>query len=215
MPPPTRCFQTGTVTINERRGIITVSRSFVYEGSTETFFYRDMTDSEDNATNSHRQGPQEQDQVGSRRPEGNDQASRRGYARNLRPGPRWQDDGQCRQTGHQPSLSSSGAIRATAPPARRRTPESGETHAVRSPGFSTLARTARRGRIVVGVTLFLGNLLGRPAAQLLLKSIRSRGRQNLRSRSSLSFCHPRSQGRLGTTSSALSMDALRARSMRI
>lgn len=42
--------QTGTVTINERQGIITVSRNFVYEGAGETFFYRDMTDAENNAT---------------------------------------------------------------------------------------------------------------------------------------------------------------------
>jgi hypothetical protein len=42
--------QTGTVTINERQGIITVSRSFVYEGATETFFYRDITDAENSAT---------------------------------------------------------------------------------------------------------------------------------------------------------------------
>ena len=42
--------QTGTVTINDRQGNITVSRSFVYEGATETFFYRDMTDGEHNAT---------------------------------------------------------------------------------------------------------------------------------------------------------------------
>ncbi|MGB7760291.1 MAG: hypothetical protein WBL61_10710 [Bryobacteraceae bacterium] len=42
--------QTGTVTINERQGVITVSRSFVYEGASETFFYRDITDAENNAT---------------------------------------------------------------------------------------------------------------------------------------------------------------------
>jgi hypothetical protein len=42
--------QTGTVTINERQGIITVSRNFAYEGATETFFYRDITDADDNAT---------------------------------------------------------------------------------------------------------------------------------------------------------------------
>jgi hypothetical protein len=30
--------QTGTVTINDRHGIVTVSRSFVYEGASETFF---------------------------------------------------------------------------------------------------------------------------------------------------------------------------------
>ena len=42
--------QTGTVTINDRQGIITVSRSFTYAGAAETFFYSDMTDAEHNAT---------------------------------------------------------------------------------------------------------------------------------------------------------------------
>jgi hypothetical protein len=42
--------QTGTVTIADREGIIIVSRSFVYEGATATFFYRDVTDAENNAT---------------------------------------------------------------------------------------------------------------------------------------------------------------------
>lgn len=42
--------QTGTVTIADRQGIIIVSRSFVYEGATETFFYKDITDAENNAT---------------------------------------------------------------------------------------------------------------------------------------------------------------------
>jgi hypothetical protein len=42
--------QTGTVTIDDRQGIMTVSRSFVYAGATETFFYSDMTDAEHNAT---------------------------------------------------------------------------------------------------------------------------------------------------------------------
>jgi hypothetical protein len=42
--------QTGTVTINDRQGIIIVERSFVYSGATETFFYSDVTDSEHNAT---------------------------------------------------------------------------------------------------------------------------------------------------------------------
>ena len=42
--------QTGTVTINERQGDITVSRNFQYAGAGETFFYRDMTDAENNAT---------------------------------------------------------------------------------------------------------------------------------------------------------------------
>jgi len=43
-------LQTGTVTIADREGIIIVSRSFKYEGATETFFYNDITDSEHNAT---------------------------------------------------------------------------------------------------------------------------------------------------------------------
>lgn len=38
--------QTGTVTIADHDGIIIVSRSFAYEGAAETFFYRDVTDSE-------------------------------------------------------------------------------------------------------------------------------------------------------------------------
>ena len=43
--------QTGTVTINDRQGIIIVSRSFVYEGAGETFFYNDSTgNSQYNAT---------------------------------------------------------------------------------------------------------------------------------------------------------------------
>lgn len=42
--------QTGTVTIQDRQGIIIVSRRFVYQGATETFFYSDITDSEHNAT---------------------------------------------------------------------------------------------------------------------------------------------------------------------
>ncbi len=42
--------QTGTVTISDRDGIIIVQRNFVYAGATETFFYRDITDAENNAT---------------------------------------------------------------------------------------------------------------------------------------------------------------------
>ena len=42
--------QTGTVTISDRQGIIIVSRSFVYEGAAETFFYKDLTDAENDAT---------------------------------------------------------------------------------------------------------------------------------------------------------------------
>jgi len=36
--------------IADREGIIIVSRSFRYEGATDTYFYRDITDSEHNAT---------------------------------------------------------------------------------------------------------------------------------------------------------------------
>jgi hypothetical protein len=36
-------LQTGTVTIDDHEGIIVVQRNFVYEGATETFFYRDIT----------------------------------------------------------------------------------------------------------------------------------------------------------------------------
>jgi len=42
--------QTGTVTIADREGIIIVSRNFKYEGATDTFFYKDITDAEHNAT---------------------------------------------------------------------------------------------------------------------------------------------------------------------
>ena len=42
--------QTGTVTIHDKKGIIVVSRSFVYAGATETFFYSDSTGSQHNST---------------------------------------------------------------------------------------------------------------------------------------------------------------------
>jgi hypothetical protein len=42
--------QTGSVTISDREGIIIVSRSFVYEGATETSFYHDTTGAGQNAT---------------------------------------------------------------------------------------------------------------------------------------------------------------------
>jgi len=42
--------QTGTVTIADRQGNITISRSFAYEGAAETVFYTDMSDSQRNAT---------------------------------------------------------------------------------------------------------------------------------------------------------------------
>ena len=43
-------LQTGTVTISDRQGITIVSRCFVYQGATETFFYKDVTDGEHNST---------------------------------------------------------------------------------------------------------------------------------------------------------------------
>jgi hypothetical protein len=42
--------QTGTVTISYEQGVTVVSRSFVYEGATETFFYNDSTGSEFGST---------------------------------------------------------------------------------------------------------------------------------------------------------------------
>ncbi len=42
--------QTGTVTIHDADGAIVVSRSFKYEGATESFFYRDSTDAEHGET---------------------------------------------------------------------------------------------------------------------------------------------------------------------
>jgi hypothetical protein len=45
-----RAVQTGTVTIADREGNITVARRFVYEGDSETYFYNDMTDSQRGAT---------------------------------------------------------------------------------------------------------------------------------------------------------------------
>jgi len=35
--------QTGTVTISDHEGVTVISRSFVYEGAAETFFYSDST----------------------------------------------------------------------------------------------------------------------------------------------------------------------------
>jgi hypothetical protein len=43
-------IQTGTVTIDERQGNISVSRSFMYQGANENVFYSDVTDSQNNAT---------------------------------------------------------------------------------------------------------------------------------------------------------------------
>jgi hypothetical protein len=43
-------IQTGTVTINGQGDVIIVTRSFAYEGATETFFYKDMTDAKNNDT---------------------------------------------------------------------------------------------------------------------------------------------------------------------
>jgi hypothetical protein len=43
-------MQTGTVTISSEGDVIIVTRSFAYEGASETFFYKDMTDAQNNAT---------------------------------------------------------------------------------------------------------------------------------------------------------------------
>src|SRR5271169_13979 len=42
--------QTGTVTIDDRQGNITVSRNFAYDGANETVFYRFSTDGQENST---------------------------------------------------------------------------------------------------------------------------------------------------------------------
>jgi hypothetical protein len=43
-------IQTGNVTISGEGDVIIVTRSFAYEGAGETYFYKDMTDAENNAT---------------------------------------------------------------------------------------------------------------------------------------------------------------------
>ena len=43
-------FQTGTVTIDDRQGNITVARHFTYDGAAETIFYSFSTDGRENAT---------------------------------------------------------------------------------------------------------------------------------------------------------------------
>ena len=48
-------IQSGTVTINEREGNISVSRNFVYHGATGTSYYSDSIDGKNNAT-IHRDG---------------------------------------------------------------------------------------------------------------------------------------------------------------
>ena len=42
--------QTGTVKITDQNGVIVVSRRFVYQGATDTFFYNDSTGSENDST---------------------------------------------------------------------------------------------------------------------------------------------------------------------
>lgn len=48
-----RVVQTGTVTISDHQGVVVVSRSFVYEGATETFFYNDSTGNSQNSSTIH------------------------------------------------------------------------------------------------------------------------------------------------------------------
>jgi hypothetical protein len=43
-------MQNGTITIHERDGIIVIERSFVYDGATETVFYKDSIGTENNST---------------------------------------------------------------------------------------------------------------------------------------------------------------------
>src|SRR5579862_8806675 len=45
--------QTGTVTISDHTGVTVISRSFVYEGAAETFFYNDSTASSRNSPTIH------------------------------------------------------------------------------------------------------------------------------------------------------------------
>jgi hypothetical protein len=45
--------QTGTITISDHQGVIVVSRSFVYEGAAETFFYSDSTGNSKNSRTIH------------------------------------------------------------------------------------------------------------------------------------------------------------------
>jgi hypothetical protein len=47
--PANPFIQTGTVTINSPDDVIIVSRSFAYEGATDTSFYKDMTDAKNDA----------------------------------------------------------------------------------------------------------------------------------------------------------------------
>ena len=45
--------QTGTVTISDHEGVIVISRSFVYEGAAETFYYSDSTANSKNSPTIH------------------------------------------------------------------------------------------------------------------------------------------------------------------
>jgi hypothetical protein len=45
--------QTGSVTISDHQGVTVISRSFVYEGATETFFYSDSTGNSRNSPTIH------------------------------------------------------------------------------------------------------------------------------------------------------------------
>src|SRR5260221_13116828 len=48
--------QTGTVTIDDRQGNITVARNFTYDGANETFFYTFSTDGQEKSTIKDRKG---------------------------------------------------------------------------------------------------------------------------------------------------------------
>ena len=43
-------MQSGTITIHDRDGILIIERNFVYDGATETVFYKDSIGTENNST---------------------------------------------------------------------------------------------------------------------------------------------------------------------
>ncbi len=88
--------QTGTVTISEQQGVIVVSRSFVYEGATESFFYNDSTGSENGSTVHTGKDLKTKTKWDHDVPEGDDHAIRRDYSRKLYARRGWNHVGQRR-----------------------------------------------------------------------------------------------------------------------
>ena len=93
--------QTGTVTIADQQGIIIVSRSFVYAGATETFFYRDITDAENNATIHTGKDIKSKTRWDHDVLKVTTTAIRRDYAGKLHPCGGWHHDSQRRKAGAQ------------------------------------------------------------------------------------------------------------------